>query len=420
MLATAAHAATPATDACPPARAGPGLRIAQHSRWLGYLAREPSLVVAGDGTLMVSGYGTQPGAPVDDGGPQTVPRLWRGNDGGASWSAVAVGTEESGARGNSDSSLAVAPDGTVYFASMTFDPKDHRGLRVAVGVSRDGGGAWSWATLSEAPYSDRPWVAVGASGIAHAIWNDDRGVWYTQSADRGQHWAVARLLHAGGGSSHLAAGGDGDVAVRIVPVGTSGNSFTPGADLVLVSHDDGRHWSERPAPGHRQWLSADPVGTVPRWVEPLAWGADGALYLLWNDATGLFLSRSRHGESSWSCRRLASSDGDRIAYYANLVASGRELVAGWFTGTGDDLTWRVARIRSPDRADAISVDFSPPFSVDAWMRSPPPGFPPIRSTAGEYAGVARLHDGSIGTIVPVQQYVDRRFGFDFWRLNDAP
>ena len=77
-------------------------------------AREPMVVEHPDGTVFVSGYG------------ESGPTLWKSHDHGATWVRVDVGTEANGAIGNSDVDLAVARDGTLYFATMLFDRKTDR------------------------------------------------------------------------------------------------------------------------------------------------------------------------------------------------------------------------------------------------------------------------------------------------------
>src|SRR5687767_8791435 len=86
-----------------------GLTVVQRVEHIDVVAREPMLVEHPNGTLFVAGYG------------EPRPTLWKSLDRGATWSRVDVGTEAEGAAGNSDVDLAIAPDGTLYFASMTFD-----------------------------------------------------------------------------------------------------------------------------------------------------------------------------------------------------------------------------------------------------------------------------------------------------------
>jgi hypothetical protein len=71
----------------------------QHVDYTYGAAREPSIVQHSNGRLFVAGYGKGLG-----GEEQRVPRLWKSTD--------------QGTAANSDVSLAMAPDGTLYYATM--------------------------------------------------------------------------------------------------------------------------------------------------------------------------------------------------------------------------------------------------------------------------------------------------------------
>ena len=82
------------------------------------------MAVSPTGRLFVAGYG---------GGAQ--PELWQSDDRTRStWTAVAFGD---GAVGNSDVDLAIAPDGTIYFANLLFDREHGEGKSIAIAASRD-------------------------------------------------------------------------------------------------------------------------------------------------------------------------------------------------------------------------------------------------------------------------------------------
>lgn len=369
-------------------------------------AREPMVAEHRDGTLFVTGYA----APT--------PHLWRSNDGGTSWSAVHVGSEADGAIGNSDVDLAIAPDGTLYFVAMTYDRATSEGSQIAVGVSKDAGDSWSWTTLSRVRRVDRPWVEVTPDGTAHVIWNDGNGVSYAVSRDGGRTWTERPRIHVQGGSSHLAVGTNGEIAVRITPVSASGNVHHPGTDLIAVSTDGGKHWVKHTAPGHREWLypfvDDDPL---PRWVEPLAWDANGALYSLWSDSTSVWLARSVDRGAQWVSWRII--EGGDIRYFPYLTArGGGELAATWFSGRDDTLRAHVARV------DVSAGDASPrvveaePFVPETWQWGETPGLPRHRDTAGEYFPVAFLHDGRLAVVTTIQDDQGKRRGFA-WRTADA-
>ena len=289
-------------------------------------AREPSIVQHPNGTLFVAGYGAG-----REGDTQKVPRLWKSTDKGTTWKPVNVGGESAGALANSDVSLAMSPDGTLYYASMEFDIKAGEGMHIVVGVSKDLGGTWRWTMVSKNRFDDRPWVAVAPDGTAHVIWNDGAGVNYVNSRDQGATWSDPQVINSGGGSSFLAVGPNGELAVRIVPPSASGNKYTEGADLIGISTDGGKTWQKRAAPGKRDWVPMDMPGAVPRWVEPLAWDSEGTLYSLWTDIKGIWLARSGDRGITWQQYRVA--DIEHLAYYPYLAARGSgELAATWFSG----------------------------------------------------------------------------------------
>lgn len=394
------------------------LELAAHVDYLspivGAAAREPIIVEHPDGTLFVSGYGYQESGPL-----QTVPRLWKSIDHGATWTAVNVGTERDGAIGNSDVDLAVGRDGTLYFVNMGFDLKKGEGTHIAVGASRDAGNTWHWATLSKNRFDDRPWVAVAPDGTVHVIWNDGSGVYHCLSRDRGTTWSNAQRIHTQGGSSHLAVGPHGEIAVRIIPQSASGNKYNEGVDLIAVSADGGSTWQERPVPGERDWAPLDTPGAVPRWVEPLAWDAEGALYLLWSDLKGVWLGRSPDDGQHWSTWLLAETDA--LFYYPYLTArSNGELAATWYSGAGQNLHWQACRIQISDQEKAPRVVRSSLLRTDSWHAGDEHGNAPGRETAGEYVGNVILRNGDLAVVSPIQNPADKRFGFSFWRFKGQP
>ena len=203
--------------------------------YLDRLAREAMIVELSDGTLFVSGY---------DNNSEKSPGLWRSRDHGAIWESVNVGSKADGAIGDSDVDLAVGPDDTLYFVAMTYDVKKEEGVRIAVGASKNAGAKWSWKVLSENRFDDRPWVGVAPDRTAHVIWNDGSGVRYAISQDSGSSWNLRPRINDQGGSSHLAIGPHGEIAVRIAPLSASGGKFNAGVDLIAVSRDGGEDLAE--------------------------------------------------------------------------------------------------------------------------------------------------------------------------------
>jgi hypothetical protein len=378
-----------------------------HHDWM---AREPMVVEHPNGTLFVSGYGS--------GILNQRPTLWKSRDHGATWSRVNVGTEAEGALGNSDVDLAVARDGTLYFASMGFNNKTLEGAYVAMGVSRDAGETWSWTTISKNRFDDRPWVQVAPDGTAHVIWNDGNGVLYRQSRDRGATWTDPSRIHDHGGSSHLAVGPNGEVAVRIIPRSASGPKYDPGVDLIAVSQDGGKTWRKHDAPGDREWTEKmdEPV---PRWVEPLAWDSEGALYSFWTNMKGLWLARSSDKGETWKTWQLNAKTDER-SYFPYLAAGSRagELAATWFSGHDATLEAHLALIQINAGDAPPRFIQSPPFRPDSWYANTADLTHPLsRSTAGEYLAVIFLRSGGLGVVSPMSNVQEKRAGFSWWRAE---
>ncbi|NKB89457.1 MAG: hypothetical protein GKS06_14665 [Acidobacteria bacterium] len=385
------------------------LELATSNDHVGTLAREPMLAQHSGGAIFLAGYPSQ----VIGQDPRSTPQLWRSNDGGVDWLRVDVGSADDGAMGNSDVDLAVAPDGTLYFLVMGFDRSTGEGTHVTIGVSRDVGESWLWTVLSETRFDDRPWVAIAPDGVAHVIWNDDAGVSYASSDDSGATWTEHDRIHDLGGSSHLAVGPDGEMAVRISPIAASANRFHEGVDLVAISVDGGSNWSKYPAPGDRVW---DPTfeapGTVPRWVEPLAWTPDGDLHHFWSSGSTLHLSTSDDHGATWETRELAVANG--VAFFPFMtVNDDGELAATWFSSDGADMFAHVALIR-PDAEDGPRFMAVEPFQIDSWRDTTEQL---VRDSGGEYMPVLFLNDGDLAVAAPIQNPHEDRYGFSFWRVH---
>lgn len=367
------------------------------------LAREPMVVELSDGSLFVSGY---------DNDAEKSPGLWRSRDHGITWERVNVGSKAAGAIGDSDVDLAVGRDDTLYFVAMSYDVKVDEGTRITIGVSKNAGARWSWKVLSENRFDDRPWVGVAPDRTVHVIWNDGSGVRYVVSQDDGGSWNLRPRIHEQGGSSHLAIGPHGEIAVRVTPSSASGNKFTPGVDLIAVSLDGGKTWQKHPAPGERDWSPDFKKGT-PRWVEPIAWDASGALYYLWGTTKGLWLAQSLDQGETWKNWHIVERD--EITYFPYLIARGRgELAASWSSGDGDTLQAHVATIHVGDGKAPPQVIESQPFQTDTWRDHPTE--PVHRTTGGEYIPIIFLRAGGLGVVTTIQNDREKRLGFRWWKF----
>jgi len=378
------------------------------------MAREPMVVQHPNGALFVSGYG--PGSSdLSEPALNWRPHLWTSRDRGASWTRVNVGTAADGALGNSDVDLAVARDGTLYFVNLGYDPPKREGNFVTIGVSRDAGDTWSWKTLSKNHFDDRPWVKVAPDGTVHVIWNDG-SVLYRSSRDRGATWSEPVRLSEHGGSSHLAVGPNGEVAVRITPLSASGFQYDEGVDLIGVSTDGGKTWHKRPAPGDREWAAGFDV-PLRRWVEPLAWGSDGALYSLWTNLKGLWMARSRDKGETWKMWQVLGSS-DEVLYFPYLAAGPRpnELAGTWFSGKGDAMHAHVALFEMGEGDGPPRTIQSRPFQIDSWTRPGQKG-PVTRNTGGEYLGITFLREGGFAIVSPIYNGETKRTGFSWWKAD---
>ena len=372
------------------------------------LAREPMIVEHPGGTLFVAGYGSN--------NPNDTPRLWRSTDRGRHWEKVNVGTAAEGAIGNSDVDLALAPDGRLYFVSMGFDRATSQGTHITVGVSKDAGATWKWSVLTRQPKVDRPWVAVAHDGTAYVIWNDGASVFCATSKDGGATWATNTVSSKGGGSSHLVVGSMNEIAVRLTPVSQSGAVFTPGRDRIAVSTDGGKTWTDRAAPGERDWVSLEKFGPndTPRWVEPLAWADDGTLYSLWTTKDAVWLAGSKDAGETWKQWKIASCA--MVCYFPYLVVRGNHLAATWSMGLDEKQEIHVARIVLGTSGPLV-IPLLRPFNPNIWSDGDKPTDPQQRGTGGEYYAATFLQDGTLAVVTPVRNKRKTKFGFTLWRFR---
>jgi hypothetical protein len=204
-----------------------------------------------------------------------------------------------------------------------------------MGISSDVGATWSWTLLSKTRFDDRPWIDVAPDGTAHVIWNDGAGICHAVREGGRGTWSERPRIHSKGGSSHLAVGPHGEIAVRITPFSSSlinSGEIDENVDLIAVSTDAGRTWKKHAAPGQRDGSRAafdavpafalrdDP--TPPRYVETLAWDGRGVLYSVWTNQDGLWVARSFDRGEKWTTWRVAEGGDARYSRLSSLADPG--------------------------------------------------------------------------------------------------
>jgi hypothetical protein len=283
-----------------------------------------------------------------------------------------------------------------------------------MGVSSDAGATWRWTDVSRTRFDDRPWVEVAPDGTAHLIWNDGSGVHHRVSRDRGLTWTNPGDVHDKGGSSHLAIGPKGELAVRVAPISASYNRFDAGVDLVAVSTDGGVTWAKREAPGTRDWgPTYDAKGYTPRWVEPLAWDASGQLYSAWTDKAGLNVMRSADRGASWTAVTSLATPAPAFFPYMVARADGA-LALTWFTAAQEDYADLRAHLaivgaHGTRQAEPWALESSRPRDESGKVFNDP---------GGEYLPVAFLRDGAVAVVSPIQNKAAGRMGFTFTRYRE--
>ena len=385
---------------------GEPLKLIARVDHLDGLAREPMVVQHPTGPVFVTGFGSQ----VTGTDWTAPPPRWRRDDEGETWSRVFVGSTDQGARGNSDVDLAVGPDGTLYFFAMGFNRETRSGTHVTMGVSRNVGASWQWHELSSTPMDDRPWVATTPTGQVHAIWNDGKGVRHSLSTNDGRSWKEQPRISPTGGSSHLATGPAGEVAVRLTPVSASGNQVDAETNAVAISTDAGSTWVITAAPGNAPW-TADSETSVPRWVEPLAWGPAQTLYAFWSEGKTVKLGWTQDLGKSWVSTVIAEEPG--VAFFPYLQSDLKgQLAATWFVRTGQSLTAQLAHIDV--RGSAPIVRRAAPFTPLSWTEDPTE---PLPDPAGEYVPVLLMDNNRLAVVTPVQDRKNHRWGFTWWLFS---
>ncbi len=373
------------------------------------LAREPMVCEHPNGTLFVSGYRNGSGSP----------QLWKSTNEGKTWQKVDVGTTDQGAIGNSDVDLFIDKKGNIYLLSMTytqlpenldgFDYSSMKGERIAVGVSKDDGQSWNWKTISENDYDDRPWITATTDGTLHIIWNDGKGIHHVVSTNEGETWLNRPDISKKGGSSFLANGPNGQLAVRVTPLSASGQQMDEGIDLIRLSLDNGKSWKEVTIPGKRTWTKD--FSGVPRWVEPAVWDQEDKLYLLWSEGNTLKLGTTHTNGNAWEEHSIVQSK-DTL-YFPYMEMSEQGILCTWVSGFNEN-TRHHAAILTIEEGN-IQINALEPQKLDIWSRFQTDDYQ--RATGGEYFPIIPLKNGNFGMVTTIQNSKGGREGFTWWELQ---
>lgn len=144
-------------------------------------------------------------------------------------------------------------------------------------------------------------------------------------------------------------------------------------------------------------------------MDPVAFDRSGALYSLWTDSTGVWLSRAKGNMNAWMTWRVSSRDGGSPTPFFPYLASRAtgELAATWVLATQDTLHWQAAHIvvRGDDGGPMVRV--ATPLALESWRGNGP-------DAGGEYLAAAFLNDRSIAVVIPIQNDANKRLGFG-WR-----
>jgi hypothetical protein len=191
-------------------------------------------------------------------------------DGGDTWANVAMPgwSGPTGAKGQfiktgcgGDPVMAFGPDGSLYFAAITYNldkfPRTMSG--VAVGKSTDGGLTWSPPVMVRYNatgdfFIDKEWLAVGPDGTVYLSWTKyyqgPRGLGYSKSpiflstsTNGGKSWssekAVSDPSHPYDQGSQIGFQSDGSVIIAYEGASPT-TGYTTDALVVARSTDNGR------------------------------------------------------------------------------------------------------------------------------------------------------------------------------------
>jgi hypothetical protein len=220
-------------------------------------------------------------------------------------------------------------------------------------------------------------------------------------------WQRRSDISAKGGSSFLANGYNGQLAVRVVPKSAAGHRLDEGVDLIKLSLDNGDTWTDVELPGKRAWTWE--YSRIPRWVEPLAWDKEGRLYALWSEEEELKLGISNDNGNTWHEHTVAQSPD--LIYYPYMKMSEKGILCTWVSGFDQDILHHAAVLNVKETG--IKTYTMAQSKLDIWRKR---NEIYQRTTAGEYFPIIPLSNGNFGMVTAIRNPKANRMGFTWWEL----
>lgn len=263
---------------------------------------------------------------------------------------------DAGLQGPGDASMAVAANGTVWWAGLF-------GFTASVPVqySNDKGDHWSAPFDAAAGTStDREWITIDAADNIWVQWRDFTSgshIAFRKSTDGGATWSPIREPIADGRQGPMAH--DATTGYVYLP------HILPGAGGMTVARsiDGGASWTDVPvAPlPERAWIfpgvAVDSAGTV-----YALWSADPDQLILPNEAgrhvavPTVFLSVSTDHGITWSAPRAISAPGmDAIFPWIVAGDAGRVAIA-WYEGVSPTPGSRLPNVWNVKVAMSTTAD----------------------------------------------------------------
>ncbi len=184
---------------------------------------EPTVEVAGDGTIYYSAVCCIGGAPP----------VWVSRDGGASWDALATPLGQREAYGI-EGDLAVDDAGNVYFFDVEID-------KIQMTAWDATGAHLHTVRWPSVPLVDRPWVRAEGDGIVYLVYNNGGSSTFLKSTDRGLTFPLTSFVRFPFPFANPAMGAsEGEIWVA----GQTVDAGDEGAIVVWHTRDGGATWDE--------------------------------------------------------------------------------------------------------------------------------------------------------------------------------